>query len=244
MDRGSHRASSPLLTLLVFLGICVGPIGPATAMRFEEDALMPFEPDEENEIERRSRPARWRSDDEHGMEHLRDRPDRRQHRRLRLAALRESQRQGRSRARRAGPGHDFDGIEELNNPLPAWWTWLFMRTIVFGVVLLRRSTRASGTSRACSAGPRPGSTRPRVAAADANMGRSSMRYNSSSRSRMISDERGDRDGRRIFANNCATCHGSDARGGRGYPNLTDGDWLYGGSPRDDRHDDHPRAERQ
>ena len=45
-------------------------------------------------------------------------------------------------------------------------------------------------------------------------------------------------GERLFVNYCAQCHGSDARGGKGFPNLTDNDWLYGGDARDDRGDDH------
>lgn len=126
-------------------------------------------------------------------------------------------------------GHDFDGIEELNNPLPAWWTWLFIGTIVFGIGyfifypgfgnfpgLLGWSSEAEVESA--------------VEEAEALYGPIYAGYFGRAIPDLLGDERAVEMGSRIFANRCSPCHGSDARGGKGYPNLTDHDWLHGGSP--------------
>jgi cytochrome c oxidase cbb3-type subunit 3 len=126
-------------------------------------------------------------------------------------------------------GHDFDGIEELNNPLPAWWTWLFVVTIVFGCVyfvlypglgsfdgLLGWSSHAQFEAES--------------ERAEARYGPLFDRYAQIPIPELAGDPEAVGIGSRIFANRCATCHGSDARGGRGFPNLTDDDWLYGGQP--------------
>jgi len=128
-------------------------------------------------------------------------------------------------------GHAFDGIEELNNPLPAWWTWLFVLTIVFGVVYFvlypgfGTATGALGWSSA-------GQYEAEVAEADAQWGPIFARYSAMPIEDLQDEPQALRMGSRIFANNCSPCHGSDARGGIGYPNLTDNDWLYGGQPTD------------
>jgi len=128
-------------------------------------------------------------------------------------------------------GHEFDGIEELNNPLPAWWTWLFVLTIAFGVayfVLYPGFGTATGVLGWSSAGQYDDE----VAEADAQWGPIFARYNAMTIEALQDEPQALRMGARIFANNCSPCHGSDARGGIGYPNLTDGDWLYGGQPTD------------
>jgi cytochrome c oxidase cbb3-type subunit 3 len=126
-------------------------------------------------------------------------------------------------------GHDFDGIEELNNPLPAWWTWLFVVTIVFGAayfVLFPGFGNFPGVLGWSSSGQHGAE----VAHADAQYGPLFARYFQTPIPDLVDEERAIGMGSRIFANRCATCHGSDARGGPGYPNLSDGDWLYGGAP--------------
>jgi cytochrome c oxidase cbb3-type subunit 3 len=126
-------------------------------------------------------------------------------------------------------GHDFDGIEELNNPLPAWWTWLFIGTIVFSIgyfVLYPGFGAFAGVLGWSSAKE----TEAGLAAAEAKYGPIIDAYLAQPIPELISDEKAVAMGGRIFANRCATCHGSDARGGRGYPNLTDGDWIHGGQP--------------
>jgi len=125
-------------------------------------------------------------------------------------------------------GHDFDGIEELNNPLPAWWSWLFVLTIVFGVayfVLYPGFGNVLGTLGWSSVGQYEAE----IAAADKQWGPIFRAYLETPIADLQDDERAIRMGSRIFANNCSPCHGSDARGNTGYPDLTDGDWLYGGT---------------
>ena len=133
------------------------------------------------------------------------------------------------RAKGDTTGHDFDGIEELNNPLPAWWTWLFIGTIAFAVayfVLYPGFGHFTGALGWTSANQHAAE----VARAEAKTGPLFQRYFETPIAELVSDEQAVDMGGRIFANRCTTCHGSDARGGRGYPNLADGDWIYGGEP--------------
>lgn len=126
-------------------------------------------------------------------------------------------------------GHSFDGIEELNNPLPAWWTWLFIGTIVFGVgylVLYPGFGNFAGVLGWSSAGEVQAAQR----AAEQQYGPLFQKYLKTPIPDLLGEEQAIGMGSRIFANRCSVCHGSDARGGPGYPNLTDRDWLYGGSP--------------
>lgn len=126
-------------------------------------------------------------------------------------------------------GHDFDGIEELNNPLPAWWTWLFIGTIVFSIgyfVLYPGFGSFAGVLGWTSAGE----ARADLEAAEAKYGPLIDGYLDVPIEELAFDDKAVGMGGRIFANRCATCHGSDARGGRTYPNLTDDDWIHGGTP--------------
>lgn len=120
-------------------------------------------------------------------------------------------------------GHAFDGIEELNNPLPAWWTWLFVLTIVYGFgyfALYPGFGNVAGALGWSSVGQYDAE----IAAADAQWGPIFAGYLATPIDDLQDDDRALRMGSRIFANNCAPCHGSDARGNTGYPDLTDGDW--------------------
>lgn len=126
-------------------------------------------------------------------------------------------------------GHDFDGIEELNNPLPAWWTWLFISTIVFSVayfVLYPGFGSFVGVLGWTSAGQHEGE----VKDAQARYGPLFEKYFAVPIPTLMHEPQAVAMGSRIFANNCAACHGSDARGNRGYPDLTDQDWIHGGAP--------------
>lgn len=126
-------------------------------------------------------------------------------------------------------GHDFDGIEELNNPLPAWWTWLFVGTIVFSagyLVLYPGLGNFAGTLGWSSASQLEGE---KTEAAQ-RYGPLFARYASVPIVDLVKEPQAVAMGGRIFANNCTACHGSDARGNRGYPDLTDGDWIHGGAP--------------
>lgn len=126
-------------------------------------------------------------------------------------------------------GHSFDGIEELNNPLPAWWTWLFVGTIAFGVLYFVLYP-GFGTAPGVLGWTSTEQYEAQEAEADARWGPIFDRYNAMTILELQDEPQAIRMGSRIFANNCAPCHGSDARGGIGYPNLTDGDWLHGGQP--------------
>jgi cytochrome c oxidase cbb3-type subunit 3 len=126
-------------------------------------------------------------------------------------------------------GHDFDGIQELNNPLPAWWTWLFVGTLIFAVVYFI-AYPGFGSFPGTLGWTSTGQFDEEVARADARYGPLFQGYMEQPIPALVSDERAVEIGSRLFANNCATCHGSDARGGDGYPNLTDQDWLWGGEP--------------
>lgn len=126
-------------------------------------------------------------------------------------------------------GHVWDGIQELNNPMPRWWLGLFIITIIFGGIYLAlypglgtfagskhwSSTSQLDTERASA-----------QAAFDARFNR----VKSEDIVTLSKDKEAMAAARNLFANNCSVCHGSDARGAKGFPNLTDNDWLWGGSP--------------
>jgi cytochrome c oxidase cbb3-type subunit 3 len=124
---------------------------------------------------------------------------------------------------------EHDGIQELNNPLPAWWSWLFVVTIVFGVVYLVLYPGLGAYSGALG-WTSSGQYDTEIAQADARYGPIFEKYAAIPIAELIGDPAAVEIGSRLFLNRCSTCHGSDARGGSGYPNLTDGDWLYGGDP--------------
>jgi cytochrome c oxidase cbb3-type subunit 3 len=124
---------------------------------------------------------------------------------------------------------EHDGIQELNNPLPAWWTWLFVLTLVFGVVYLVLYP-GMGSFAGVLGWSSSGQYEAEVAEAQESYGPIFARFAAQPIPRLIDDPQAVRMGGRLFLNRCATCHGSDARGSNGYPNLTDDDWLWGGDP--------------
>lgn len=156
-------------------------------------------------------------------------------------------------------GHEYDGIRELNNPLPKWWTYLFISTFIFAAVYLTlypglgsfkgvlgwqssdQTVRTLAESKASIAASQENKQLVQYAKelddADAYFGEAFKRlaYNESGNSlRPIVEIAADSDavkvGQRLFLQNCSQCHGSDARGQQGFPNLTDDAWLYGGEP--------------
>lgn len=126
-------------------------------------------------------------------------------------------------------GHDYDGIQELDMPLPRWWLWLFIGSIAFSLVYLVLYP-GLGNFPGVLGWTSSGQHRGEVAAADAQYGPLYAAYAAQPVAALAGDPRALTMGGRLFANNCAQCHGSDARGGVGFPNLTDADWLYGGDP--------------
>lgn len=127
-------------------------------------------------------------------------------------------------------GHQWDEtLAEWNNPLPRWWVWLFWITIVFAIVYLIAYPglgRFGGKLDWSSAN----AYSKEVKDADAKVAPLFERYAKMDLKQVAADPDARAMGERLYLNNCAQCHGTDARGSRGFPNLTDADWLYGGEP--------------
>ena len=125
-------------------------------------------------------------------------------------------------------GHVWDeDLRELNNPLPLWWMGLFVLTIVFSGIYLALYPGLG------SVAGKLGWTSLEEHAADVAQTRATMApvYASFAREtpeQLARDPKAHGIGERLFANNCAQCHGADAKGSKGFPNLTDKDWLWGG----------------
>jgi len=129
-------------------------------------------------------------------------------------------------------GHVWDGdLTELNNPLPRWWLGLFYITIAFGGFYLLLYPGLGSFSGLLDWSSK-GQYEEEVERANAEVGPLFARYQQTPVLDLIKDETALKVGERLYANYCTTCHGSDARGARGYPNLRDGDWLWGGTPAD------------
>ncbi|MAR92299.1 MAG: cytochrome-c oxidase, cbb3-type subunit III [Pseudomonadota bacterium] len=126
-------------------------------------------------------------------------------------------------------GHSFDGIEELNNPLPRWWLNLFYLTIAFAFIYLTLYP-GWGDAKGLLGWTSTGQWETEVEKADNRYNRLFEEWAQVPMAELAGNAEVMKTGQRLFGNNCATCHGSDARGNMGYPNLTDDDWLYGGSP--------------
>jgi cytochrome c oxidase cbb3-type subunit 3 len=132
-------------------------------------------------------------------------------------------------------GHEWDGIHELNTPLPRWWLWVFYATIVWAIgywiaypawplltshtrgVLGWNSRTAVATDLAALQAQRAAMTNKLEAASLQQIEQTPELLDFA---RAL--------GRRAFADNCAPCHGAGGGGSKGYPNLTDDDWLWGG----------------
>ncbi|MBE2243427.1 MAG: cytochrome-c oxidase, cbb3-type subunit III [Burkholderiaceae bacterium] len=129
-------------------------------------------------------------------------------------------------------GHVWDGdLRELNNPLPRWWMWLFVITVVFAAIYLALYPGLGAKAGALGWTSVGQYERERERAA-AELAPMFARFGAMTIEKLAADPQAHAIGERLFANNCSTCHGSDARGGLGFPNLTDGDWLWGGTPED------------
>lgn len=126
-------------------------------------------------------------------------------------------------------GHVYDGIEEYNNPLPAWWFAMFVGTIVFSVGYLIVYP-GMGNFAGILGWTQVGQHDREVSKADEKYRGMRDRYMALSVEEVAADPAARKMGMRMFSNNCAQCHGADAKGSYGFPNLTDSDWLYGSTP--------------
>jgi len=127
-------------------------------------------------------------------------------------------------------GHVWDeDLQELNNPLPRWWLMLFYLTLFFGIGYLLLYP-GLGSFRGMLGWTSTGQYQAEVDRADNQYGPLFKRYANMDIVAVAADPDARRMGERMFVNYCAQCHGSDARGARGFPNLRDNDWLYGGDP--------------
>jgi cytochrome c oxidase cbb3-type subunit III len=126
-------------------------------------------------------------------------------------------------------GHIWDeDLKEMNNPLPRWWVGLFILTVIFAVgylVLYPGMGSNQGTLNWSSAGQHQAE----MDKARVTMAPLYAKFTAMPAEALAKEPQAMAIGERLYANNCSQCHGSDARGSKGFPNLTDGDWLYGGS---------------
>jgi cytochrome c oxidase cbb3-type subunit 3 len=148
--------------------------------------------------------------------------------------------------------HEFDGIVELNNQLPRWWTILFYVCIVWALIYLvlypglgnykglinwqssNQNIQSLAESKAAIEANKTNGVINQydreVEFADELFAPIFEEYYKQPIPELAKDVEALKVGQRLFSQNCSQCHGSDARGQRGFPNLTDDDWLYGGSP--------------
>jgi cytochrome c oxidase cbb3-type subunit 3 len=116
----------------------------------------------------------------------------------------------------------------MNNPLPRWWVGLFLITIVFSLAYLALYP-GLGNSAGQLAWTSVGQYEAEVAKANKELEPMYAKFAAMPPEEVAKDPQAMAIGDRLFMNNCAQCHGSDARGSKGFPNLTDNDWLHGGS---------------
>ncbi|AVW99134.1 cytochrome-c oxidase, cbb3-type subunit III [Vibrio vulnificus] len=157
----------------------------------------------------------------------------------------------------ADMGHEYDGIRELNNPLPKWWTYLFVGTFIFAAVYLtlfpglgnfkgvlgwqssaqtvRTVEESKQAITIAQSNKQLNQYAKELDDADAYFGEAFRRLAFDDNGlrpipAIAGDDEALKVGQRLFLQNCSQCHGSDARGQKGFPNLTDTAWLYGGEP--------------
>jgi len=138
-------------------------------------------------------------------------------------------------AKAEATGHVWDeNLEELNNPLPRWWIIMFYITIVFGLAYFVLYP-GLGSFPGLLSWTEKGQYENEISAADTKYGPLYDQYMNLDIPSVAAEEDAINMGERLYVNYCAVCHGSDARGATGFPNLRDSDWLYGGTPEAIKH---------
>ena len=137
-------------------------------------------------------------------------------------------------------GHEWDGLKELNNPAPRWWLWVFFITVIWSVgywVVYPAWPTLSGAGERGGTVGTAGWTQYKKLEADqreihARRGAMAERIRQASLDEIMASPElyqfALAGGRTMFQENCASCHGSGGQGGKGYPNLNDDDWIWGG----------------
>jgi cytochrome c oxidase cbb3-type subunit 3 len=126
-------------------------------------------------------------------------------------------------------GHVWDGdLEEYNNPLPRWWLGVFIITVLFGAVYLYLFP-GLGSFAGAKNWTSVGQYEEQMARQRALLDQQLASLHGASLDQLAANPAAMAMAKNLFGANCSTCHGSDARGAKGFPNLTDGDWLWGGA---------------
>jgi cytochrome c oxidase cbb3-type subunit 3 len=132
-------------------------------------------------------------------------------------------------------GHEWDGIKELNTPLPRWWLWLFYITIIWSIgywIVYPSWPLVSTYTQGVFGWNSRAAISEDLAALRAKRGAMADRIATAPLETILADQQmldfARAQGRTAFADNCAPCHGAGGGGAKGYPNLNDDDWLWGG----------------
>jgi cytochrome c oxidase cbb3-type subunit 3 len=134
-------------------------------------------------------------------------------------------------------GHNWDGIEELNNPLPRWWLWTFYATILFAIgycIAYPAWPMLSGATKGALGWSSRGQIESELAQVEQSRAATRDKIKAATIDQVIADKDllqfATAAGASLFKVNCVQCHGSGAQGGPGFPNLNDDSWLFGGKP--------------
>jgi cytochrome c oxidase cbb3-type subunit 3 len=126
-------------------------------------------------------------------------------------------------------GHVWDeDLRESNNPMPRWWMWLFVISVIYSLLYLV-AYPGLGAYQGEMGWSTRGEYDAAMARADKELAPLYAQFTGQGPEQLAGDANAMAVGERLFMNNCAQCHGSDARGSKGFPNLADKDWLHGGS---------------
>jgi cytochrome c oxidase cbb3-type subunit 3 len=128
-------------------------------------------------------------------------------------------------------GHKWDGIEELNNPLPRWWLGLFIITIIFAVVYLYFYP-GLGNYEGSFKWTQQSQFETELAENRKKQDAYFVEFSDLDVNALANNAKAMDTAERLFLNNCSACHGSSAQGAKGFPNLVDDDWLYGGDAKE------------
>lgn len=126
-------------------------------------------------------------------------------------------------------GHSWDGIEEYNNPLPRWWFWMFVLTILFSIGYLF-AYPGLGDYKGYFGWTSKNQYEKEMVKSDANFHENYGKFAGMSVEEVAKDPQAMAVGENLFGVYCIQCHGVDAKGTKGFPNLVDQDWLWGGTP--------------